>query len=534
MTERKNQADQSRGYHLKIVRGPLASGYSDAGASLTKRSMKAFIAASLSAVEDIDFNNATMRQRGRMLYMASPIATAAINTNRTKVVGSGLYMRCAVDRDVLRMTETAAAEWSKRTQAEFRLWAENKLMCDSLGMNNFYELQKLALKSALMSGDLFGLIRHEDATSALPYGLRIHLIEADRISTPIRHRGGRLKTEGETADGNKIHDGVEVNTAGRVIAYYICSHYPNSHVDLDNSSWTRIEAVGRETGLPNMLHVMDPERPEQYRGVTYLAPVIETLLQSRRYTESELTAAIVQSYLTAWITTETDPTEFPFSATGDDLDALDDIPLSPKNIEGDTAEKLPVSLRTRADEVEMGPGTVNVLKPGEKVVLGNPNIPTAGFESFMKTIIKLSGAALEQPYDVLMKEFDSSYSAAKGALEEAWYVFLMLRKWFVSDFCQPIYEIWLAEAVARGRINAPGFFSDPLIRKAWCGAVWDGPAQTHLDPIKEARANETLVAHGWKTNAQITRESYGGDWYENMAALAAENGIAPQINQTSV
>ena len=32
---------------------------------------------------------------------------------------------------------------------------------------------------------------------------------------------------------------------------------------------------------------MDSERPDQYRGVPYLAQVIEPLLQLRRYTESE-------------------------------------------------------------------------------------------------------------------------------------------------------------------------------------------------------------------------------------------------------
>lgn len=98
----------------------------------------------------------------------------------------------------------------------------------------------------------------------------------------------------------------------------------------------------------------------------------------------------------------------------------------------------------------------------------------------------------------------------------------MRRSWFVNDFCQPVYEAWLAEALARGRINAPGFFDDILTRSIWCGARWDGPAQTQLDPLKEAKSNALLVEHGWKTNEQITREYYGGNWEENMAAIAAE------------
>ena len=177
---------------------------------------------------------------------------------------------------------------------------------------------------------------------------------------------------------------------------------------------------------------------------------------------------------------------------------------------------------------------INVMRPGESVTLGNPNIPTAGFPAFVKEICKLTGAGLEMPYDVLIKEFNSSYSAAKGALEEMWEMVKMRRSWFVNDFCQPIYETWLSEAVALGRIKAPGFWNDPIIRAAWCGARWDGPAQTHLDPVKEANANKIMVEKGWKTNEQVTREFYGGNWRDNMAALKREKEISDnQATQTS-
>lgn len=68
---------------------PQAKGYSEAGASLTRRALKGFVPDSGAPNEDINRNNATLRQRARMLYMAAPVATAAINTNRTKVIGTG-------------------------------------------------------------------------------------------------------------------------------------------------------------------------------------------------------------------------------------------------------------------------------------------------------------------------------------------------------------------------------------------------------------------------------------------------------------
>lgn len=488
-----------------------AKGYGDAGASTTKRALKGFLANSGAPSEDIDFYNSTLRQRGRMLYMAAPVASAAINTNRTKIVGPGLHMKCAINRELLKLSDEEAKEWQKTTEAEFCMWAESKSNCDALGMNNFYELQQLALKSWLTSGDVFALMKRYERTVMNPYTLRIHLIEADRVSNP--NSGipvfGASVTTSKAENGNTIYDGVEVDSFGKVVAYYVCNTYPGQCSINLKPEWTRIEAIGKLTDTPNILHIMEAERPDQYRGVTYLAPVIELLLQLRRYTESELTAAIVQSFLTAWITTEAPANDLPFNETG----AGDYF--------GNGAEQ-PDNISESDNDYEMGPGTINVLNPGEKVTLGNPNIPTAGFDSFLKALCRLTGSALELPYDVLIKEFNSSYSAAKGALEEAWEAIKMRRSWFVSDFCQPIYEIWLSEAVAIGRIKAPGFFTDPRIRAAWCGTRWDGPAQTHLDPVKEANANSIIVDRGWKTNEQITREFYGGNWEENADILRRE------------
>ena len=78
---------------------PVNKGYGDAGASWHKKATKGFRAMSGSPKEDIDANNYTLRQRARMLYMAAPIATSAIRTNRTNVVGIGLQLKSRIDSD---------------------------------------------------------------------------------------------------------------------------------------------------------------------------------------------------------------------------------------------------------------------------------------------------------------------------------------------------------------------------------------------------------------------------------------------------
>ena len=128
-----------------------------------------------------------------MLYMATPVAAAAINTNRTKIVGSGLHVKPTVNREILSgISEEQIVAWEKYTEAEWKMWAEQKKNCDATGVNNFYEIQQLAVKNWLMSGDVFAVLQHRDKTPLNPYGLRIRLVEADRVSTPFTGTEGTV------------------------------------------------------------------------------------------------------------------------------------------------------------------------------------------------------------------------------------------------------------------------------------------------------------------------------------------------------
>ena len=480
----------------------MNKGYGDAGASWHKRSTKGFRAFSGSPKEDIDAHNWTLRQRARMLYMAAPIATSAIRTNRTNVVGIGLQLKSRIDREALGMTQEAADAWQAQAEREFSLWANNKRACDATGVNNFAAMQQLALASWLVSGDVFAVVKQYDPTPLMPYSLRIHLIEADRVATPTSSGivTPMLLTTGKAANGNTIFDGVEVDGNGQIVAYHIRSTYP-FELGAAATKWARVEAYGRRTGLPNILHIMESERPDQYRGVSYLAQVIEPLLQLRRYTESELTAAVVESFFTAFIKTEAGAGDNPFNEVGSSLPEVSRDP----------------------NEYEMGPGQINIMEPGEDVTFADPKRPASGFDSFLRAICEQVGAALEIPADLLLKAFNSSYSASRAALLEAWKAFRMRRKWFVDDFCTPIYEIFIAEAVARGRISAPGFFADPATRAAYLGAEWIGPSQGQLDPTKEITAEILAIGEGITTREQATIRLNGGQWDANIDQLAREN-----------
>lgn len=486
------------------------SGYGQSGASVTKRQLKDFNARSVSPERDIDSNNATLRQRARSLYMASPIAASAIKTQRTNIIGCGLQLKSRINKDVLGMDNAQAEEWQKNTEHEFAMWAESKKSSDALGINDFYGIQQLALMSWLVSGDVFVLIKNGESTWKEPYSLRLQLIEADRVATPTAGyypiAGGM--TSGRNPDNsNLIYDGIEVDDDGRVVAYHIRSDYPYD-LDWQPTEWIRVPAYGEYTGEPNILHLMVSERPDQYRGVTALAQIIEPLLQTRRYTESELTAALIESFFTAFVTTEV-PQDNPFNvAANSDWDGE----LDP-------------------DEYVMGPGQVNVMKPGENITFANPSRPANGFGAFVNALATQMGAALEIPSDLLLKQFNSSYSASRAALLEFWKTVQMYREWMTADFCRPVYELWLSEAVARGRIAAPGYFDDPAIRLAWLGSDWIGPSQGTLDPTKEIQALEMAINLGLTTHADAAIQYNGSDFQRNMETICKENQQLADANK---
>lgn len=486
-------------WKLQSIRAFQNSGYDESGAARNKNSMRGWRAYSKTPQEDIDKNIPVLRQRSRSLYMSAPLAVSAIKTNRTNIVGEGLRLKSTIDADFLRMTPDQAADWQRRAEREFELWAQSKF-CDSTRVNNFYEIQQVACMSWLMNGDACVLLEYEKPTRTLPYGLRIHLIESDRVSTP-NSTGNNVYLYATNPDnGNRIFNGVEVDGNNRVVAYHICSTYPNSNL-YSKKEWKRVKAFGERTNVPNVLMIYETERAEQYRGVPYLAPVIESLKQLTRYSEAEQMAAVINGFFTVFIKSTRGTSEIGFTGVTDEDDRIAD---------GDR-------------NYELGPGLVNVLNPDEEIDIADAKRPSSNFDAFVTSLAKYVGAALEIPVEILTKQFSSNYSASRAALLEAWKAFRMKRAWLAADFCQPVYEIFLTEAIANNRLKAPGFFLDPLIRKAYCGAQWNGPAQGQIDPVKEVNAAEKRISIGISTRQRETIEMMGGDFDSNVAQLAREN-----------
>ena len=472
------------------------SGYGNYGANATKKAVIGWTHGGGSHREDIEEHISTLRQRSRDLYCGgSTLATGAIKRLRTNAVGTGLHLKSTINEEILGITPEEARKLEETIEREFAHWA-NSTNCDIERIDNFYQLQQLALLNALLSGDSFALMTTTKRTGSI-YDLRIELVEADRVSTPDNETINPLFCEG-----------VEKNANGEVVAYHISKFHPLSFQDREPREWVRVKAFGEKTGRRNVIHVMNRERIGQVRGVPFLSPVIETIKQLGRYTEAEVLAAVINGLFTVFIEKES---------------ASDDVPFG---------EAVPEDMQVDSEDegsIELAPGAVIDLGEGEKANMVNPGRPNPNFDPFVMAVIKQIGAALEIPYELLIMAFSNNYSASRAAILEFFKVIKMYRAWFVTDFCQPIYEEWLCEAVAKGRINAPGFFNDPIIKDAYCSAEWNGPSAGQLDPKKEVEAAELRVQGGFSTRERETTELTGTDFYKNIKQRKREEELLKEV-----
>lgn len=489
------------------------SGYSEGGASKSKSTLAAYNPIKSSPQADVDVNLATLRARSSDLYCNTPIGAAVLNTPRNAVIGAGLKISPKIDYEALGMTQEEAKEWQRNTRREFALWADG-VDCDLYRKHNFYDMQDIVYLNYLIDGDSWAAFKYRKPTASNPYCLRLQLFEAGRICNPescsnlslLSYESVLMTNE---TNGNTIINGVEVDSDGAVVAYWIANRTP---YDLVNSgkqlTWKRVEAFGRRTGMPNVLQVSHEERPEQYRGVPYMAPVIEVIKQVCRYANAELMAAVIKAYFAIFLTSKDGGP----SDIRDALDAYSDKPL------GMSYE----DKREILNGINLDMGSVNLLPDGVDVKAVDGSRTMSTFEPFTSTLFTQIGAACNVSADVIMNRFQASYSASRAALMQAAATFKTRRSWFVRDFCQPVYEAWLAEAIAIGRIKAPGYGSDPKITKAWSRAEWFGPTMGLLDPVKEITAAAMKRKYGFSTGEREAAEISGTDYDDNIAQLASE------------
>lgn len=431
---------------------------------------------------NINYDLRELRARSRDQVRNNPIAAAAIETQVTNVIGTGLSFEPQVDGEFLGMSDDQVETWEENIEREWCLWSDSKL-CDAFGEMSFYQIQELSFRSMLESGDVFVILANVERPG-WPYKMALQVVEADRVCN-----------ENFGPDSDKITQGIERDANGAPVAIWVTNRHPGRTVfNQANLTWTRVPIRGA-SGRVNVIHLMRKMRPGQTRGVPCLAPVVGLLKQLERYSTAEVDAAVNSAVFSVFV--KMDPDTF--------QDMFDD----------DT-QKTFIDSAKRWDGTLQSGAAVNLL-PGEDIsapALGRPNV---NFDPFVSAIMRQIGMGLGIPYEVLVKHFQSSYSAARAALLDAWRVWRQRRDFMSCHLCEVVYCEWLASQVDSGRVSAPGFYADPIYRHAWSGSSWGGDGMGAIDPEKEVNAAEKRVSMGLTTLPEEITAYDGGDWSEKHA-----------------
>jgi lambda family phage portal protein len=452
----------------------LSGGYTGGRTDLAQLSRWQPTAGSANADTIRDIGRLRARSRDQMRN--APVALGALNTVVSHTVGTGLAYTPAIDGPFLGLTAEQAEAWQADTQRRFNAWALSP-DCDLARQLDFYGLQELAFRSHLESGDSFVL-----TPIVARQGVRqlaLQLIEADRVCNPSRQ-----------PDTDILVDGIELNPAtGEAIAAHVARRHPGAHT-LGSNDWTRVAFRGNSTGRRNLLQIFKPLRPGQVRGVPWVAPILEPLKQLGRWSDAELNAAVVSSAMVTFV--RMDPEAF-------------------QSIYDEDSQEAIIGAASKWSG-EMDTGKAINLLPGESIENPAPGRPNPAFDPFWTAMVRQIGMALEMPFEVLVMHFQSSYSAARAALLMAYKSFRGKRDLLAKTMCQPVFDLWLADEVAAGHINAPGFFADPVVRAAWCSAIWTGDGPGSIDPVKEVTAAKMRVELGISTKQAESIAFDGVDW----------------------
>lgn len=438
-----------------------------------------------SADSDIIPDLETLRSRARDLDRNNGIAGGAVRTAVDSTVGVGLKLVSIPEYRLLGNDASWAEEWSRQVEALWRIYSSS-VDFDASRRQAFSGMTRMVARSFMTNGEALALPLWIDRGNRFRTAFQV--LEADRLSTPTA-----------MLEGSTLRGGVEMDQYGAPIAYWIRKTHPGDtiQVGVSQSEWERVPAF-TSWGRRRVIHVYDRQRPEQSRGVPAFASSLATFRMMERYQRAELQAAIVNAMVALVVESPMAPEQtaamFGAAAGVDGVDAATAY-----------AEK------RKQYEITMQGGMILPLALGDKAYSHNPQRPATAFGAFIESLARQIGASVNMPYELILKDWSkTNYSSARAALLEAWRTFLSTRQLIADLWAQPVFELWLEEAVSSGEIEAPDFYVNIQL---YARAKWIGPGRGWVDPVKEAQAAQMRMDAGLST-LEMEAAEQGLDWEE--------------------
>jgi lambda family phage portal protein len=405
---------------------------------------------------------AILRQRGRHEAANNPTMDGMLQTHAGDVVGRGAR---------LQMT-TGVEKVDAYIEREFSNW------CDRIGLG---EKKRICWEAVSAAGEVFGVLF---SNPRLPTAVKLdmRLYEGDQVATP---------TLSPLFDPNRV-DGIELDAYGNPIAYHVLKQHPGDTRFLDTATPFDFERLPAD----RVIHLFKPRRPGQNRGIPRITSSLSLCNQRRGFRQSVLTAARIAAEMGAVLLTTTTMPEGGEAQLADDFDVQ-----------------------------EINRGQMTALPPTYDAKQMEAKQPNSSFKEFDDQLVTEGARPLNMPKNIAKCD-SSQYNYSSGRLDHQTYdrsndidrgdlelklMDRLLAAWIAEALLIPGYLPYRARFLLSAEPDGSG--GGP---HAW---LWRG--RPHVDPVKEAQADEIDLQLGRKTLTQVLADD-GIDFDTHLAQLDRE------------
>lgn len=451
-----------------------------------------------------------MRNNAYDLWRNNSYARKAINAITAQVVGTGLRPSS------LAQTRTKEPLDAFRADSEF-LW-ELFSECPEFrsvagaGCPKFCDVEGIIVREVILGGEV--LIRRRFLTPQqmarqgkfIPYAIEI--ISGERLSDDRFFLG----TPDTVPQDSYIYRGLEFNSQDEITHYWINDNHPDD---------PRTGATGRFTthrvNAREIRHVYHREFSEDFRGVTWLAPVVRDLKDVGDYKENELVGAAVGACVALAITKQAGSVRPTLNARSGETNTDDDN-----------------NAITR-----MQPGMVMHLNEGESIEGFNPQRSAGNTAIFVDHMLQGTSSGLPgvKSSTLTANYKNSSFSSERSADNDAWRVTEMFQKWLSGTVHQPIWNDVIEVGIASGwfknldrrkLFKATTAVESNLEMLLLGRASWQGPVKQSINPKDDEEASEIAMRTG-TSSLIVEAAARGRNWRNNLDDMVTVVNYAEKI-----
>lgn len=371
-------------------------------------------------------------------------------------------------------------------KARWDEWADDPEQCDLAGEHSFWDYEKLALRHCHLDGDVCILPNRSG---------KLEAVEAHRLRTP---RNTTMNVVG----------GVKRDpVTRRHLEYWFTKEDVNPLSPVNRVADVRKYAARDDDGFKQVWHILvSQKRFSQTRGITAFAPIFD---QCGMFEDINFATLVKHQVASCF-------------AIFEELDNT--FPIDPGT--SSTEDGLPTESVVRRG-VEMilkgvGPGMFFKGRPGSKLKLDSPQVPSPEFFPHVRLILTLIGINLGLPLVmVLMDASETNFSGWRGAVDQARMGFCDRQRDLKAQLHRPCYvwkiRQWMAE--------------DPTLASSAEGSgikifrhQWSTPTWPYIQPYQDAAADLLRIR-----NALISRRRQCAernlDWDRLSTEITEDNAM---------